>query len=220
MRSALVSILFGLAVSGDAIAGAWLREPGTVFLSFGGSLGRSDTGTTSETRAYSEFGWKPNITAGLDINETPSTAGHAIGFLRFPLTPSDADHKLAFEIGIGGSHVQQSWSAMSKLTLSWGRGFNSAAGDGWIALDSSVELRQPLSRPIYKLDATVGLSTGPKLRPLLKVETGDVEGAFLWKITPSVMIDSGDRSTWVLGLERKFDGTDSIGLAVDFWKRF
>ena len=221
MRRIAVIVLIGLTGAPSVQAGAWLREDGRGFLAVASSLARSDTATVSETRLYGEYGATPRLTLGMDISNQPGRAGHALVFARLPLGNVSGQTRFAMELGLGGHHRQGKWSGMFKTSLAMGRGFTSGRGDGWLGIETAVEHRLGSSGPIYKLDAVIGLSSGARIRPMLKLETAYVPGRPVgWTLTPSLMIDARKGVIWVIGLERKSAAQNSTGLSLGMWRDF
>lgn len=109
---------------------------------------------------------------------------------------------------------------MYKFTLSYGKGFQTGWGDGWLAVDTALELRT--HDALYrKLDITAGLSSDRLLNPLIQIETAYApDHSLYWRARPSVMIRTKKSSaTWVLGLERN-DARSDTGLKLAIWNEF
>lgn len=220
IRGAFAAFVILMICAPPAMAGAWLREQNSVFMAFGVTM-RSDTVTLeTENKFYLEYGLFPRVTLGIDYNEIPGRAGHALAFFRLPLGPTNKRSRYALELGIGQHNWLGEWSPMYKATLAIGRGFESKLGNGWIGAEAAFERRTGLPEPVYKLDAVAGLSSGWKLRPLIKLETAYIPGQpFSWSITPGVMFDVGN-STWVLGIERRSAMRDTLGITFGLWRDF
>ena len=110
---------------------------------------------------------------------------------------------------------------MHKLTLSYGRPFDSAWGSGWLAIDSAYENRGTSLEPILKLDATVGLTVDERPRPMLQIETAKISGQRLfYSITPSLQIPLSRDSQLVIGVQHRRAVQRSLGLKVGVWHRF
>jgi len=218
----LVPLLFALLCTAPpAGAGAWMRETGRGFLSVSGTLRQGDPDARREVSVYADFGLSPRLTLGIDVNERPGVAGHALLFARLPLSRPAARTRVAVEAALGGHHWRGAWDPMYRLTLSLGRGFLTRRGAGWYAIDAGYERRLGNSTPIYKLDATLGLSAPGRIRPILQLETARIPGQPLfWAVAPGVLIDTGHDTTWLVGLERKSAGRDTIGIKVALWHRF
>lgn len=208
-----------------AFAGAWLRDSGAGFLSTGLAIRDSSRVLRPEYSFYGEFGLSPRLTLGLDLNESQGPSGghsgHALLFARFPIARGWHNTKVAIELGLGGSHYLGKWNGMIKSTLSVGRGFSSRWGEGWINVDTALELRRPASTPAFKLDATLGLSNGMRFRPMLQIESTYITGKpLIWAVIPSVMIDTRNNQTWVVGIERKTSGHSTVGIRFGVWRKF
>lgn len=221
MRSALVILVFCMLAATSVRAGAWLREPGTVFSSVSTTVRYLDGIWRPDYSLYAEYGLAPRLTLGVDYNENPGFSGHVMMFARMPVGSTQRRTKLALELGIGGHHWQGQWAEMFKSTISLGRGFSSRWGDGWFHVDGAMEMRRPNPEPAYKLDATLGLSSGLRFRPLLQFESTYIPGTpLIWSLIPSVMIDGRDDTTWLIGVERRTAGQTSLGLRFALWRRF
>lgn len=221
LRAAVIVTIALAAFAAPAAAGAWLRESGAGFLSVSTIARTTPAGREAETGLYAEYGVRPRLTLGLDVNERPGAAGHALIFLRRPIETGSPATRLAAELALGGHHVAGRWSGMTRLSLSLGREFSGPLASGWVNLDAVAELRGGLSPPFFKLDATFGLSSGPRLRPLVRLESVARPGMrTALTLTPAVMIEGHGGLTWVLGLERKFTPVRSIGIRLELWQKF
>ncbi|MDX2482440.1 MAG: hypothetical protein QNK42_02130 [Pseudodonghicola sp.] len=218
----LIAVLCTTGTAGPTAAGAWLREPGRGFLSTTGTLRQGDPDAWQEVSIFAEYGLAPRLTIGADINERPGIAGHALLFARLPLSRPGARARLAAEAAFGGHHWRAAWDPMYRLTLSYGRGFTLRRGAaGWLALDAAYERRLGMTVPIYKLDATLGLSKPGRLRPILQLESALVPGQpLIWAVTPGLLFDSRRDTTWLLGVERKSASRDTLGLKIALWRWF
>lgn len=218
----LLALLCAAGMSSAADAGAWLRQPGRGFASATGTLRQGDPDARQEVSLYTEYGLTPRLTLGADINERPGISGHAMVFARLPLSRPGARNKFAIETALGGHHWRGDWDPMYRLTLSYGHGFVTRRGiSGWLALDAAYERRLGFSDPIWKLDATLGRSAPGRIRPILQIETSFIRGQDpIWAIAPGLMIDTRRSAAWVVGLERKSAGRDTVGLKIALWHWF
>lgn len=215
-------LLVLLAVPKSLWAGAWPREPGTGFAAFS-TVSRLETEQNSpetELSLYGEYGLRPRLTLGLDVNEIPDKAGHALLFLRHPLSAPERPHKWAAELGLGASHWRGNWEPMYKATLSYGRSLSNNRGNGWLNIDTIVEFRTQMKSPIYKLDSTIGLPFSPKIKALLQVETAYIPGqSFGYALTPGLLI-SGSARDWLIGVEHRDADRRTLGLKFALWQSF
>jgi hypothetical protein len=221
MRGHLIILIFCVITAHSARAGAWLREPDSAFSSATVTLRKLNGLWQSESGIYGEYGVTPSLTLGLDFNETPTIAGHFLVFARVPVRAAKGRTKVSLEVAVGGHHRQGQWGAMAKSTISVGRGFTSRWGAGWFNIDGSLELRRPNSDPIYKLDATLGLSSARRIRPILQFESTHIrDSPLIWSVTPGMLIEGRNNTTWLLGLERKTATQSTLGVKFGLWRQF
>ncbi|WP_424987858.1 hypothetical protein [Microbulbifer sp. S227A] len=221
MRFAIAALLVCVVCVPPVHAGAWLREHKTSFLSFGSTVrGNKVSLPDYETKIYAEYGLFPGMTLGVDVNDVRAKSAHALLFARFPIGKADNRTRYAVEIGVGKHRQQMQWFPMYKAALAVGRGFESRWGNGWMGAELAYEVRSALPDPALKLDLVAGLSSGPRIRPLLKLETAYVPNQpFSWSFTPGIMFDVGE-SIWVLGLEGRSATQRTIGLTFNIWRSF
>jgi len=221
MGRLLIALWICMTAACPAAAGAWLREKGHGFTSASVTLYRFQGAYDYKTTAYAEWGMAERLTLGIDINEQPGLAGHALIFARYPLWDLGTKGRFAAELGLGAHHWLGDWAPMGKLTLSYGKGLETRWGNGWLAVDTGWERRSGTKTNIFKLDMTAGLSTARRIDPMLQVETAYVPGhPLFWTITPSLLIEGSKRRTWVLGLERKSDLPGSLNIKFSLWREF
>lgn len=221
MRFAIAALLICVMCAPPARGGAWLREHKTAFLSFGSTIrGNKYILPDYETKFYGEYGLRPGLTLGVDLNDIRLKSAHALLFARIPIGPRDRKSRYAFELGLGQHRYQLDWAAMYKLSLAFGRGFENRWGNGWMSAEFAYEVRTGLPDPAYKLDLVAGMSSGWRVRPLLKLETLYMpDQPFSWALTPGIMFDIRE-STWVIGLEGRSAATETIGISFNIWRNF
>lgn len=221
MRRFAITCLFYLIASQPILAGAWLRDKGTGFISISSTIRALMPVPDYEISLYADYGLTSWLNMGLDVNEIPGIAGHGLLFFRLPLPVRNPRSELAIELGLGGHHRRETWKPMYRLSLSWGHGFTSRFGPGWLAVESAIEQRTGNAEPLFKLDATLGLSSPNHIRPMLQLETAFAQDLPLqWTLTPSLMIPGKGNSTWVIGIQRRSFGANRTGLKVALWRRF
>lgn len=221
MRRILMVLLIYLSAAQSVSAGAWLREKGNGFFSFGSTLRSFGDSLQTENSLYGEYGLGPKLMLGFDINDIVGIGGHALVFVRTPLGPPDRALNMSLQLALGAHRVNGLSGGMARSTLSVGKGFSSRWGDGWFNIDTAIEYRDGLSDAAFKVDAIVGASSRRRFRPLIQVETTYIPGyPLIWSVTPGVMIRGQKNTTWVLGLERKTSGRASLGLKLGIWKEF
>lgn len=161
MRRLLIALMLA-AVASRAEAGAWPRDAGTAFVSL---AQRFTTGAMdlraplAELESYSsifaEYGLAPDLTLGIDAGygrgEFPVAT--ALVFARRPVWRSENGQIAAVELGLGWrSHERDGEALRLRPGLSWGRGFDSRWGGGWLGAEATAEWacrpRTSCSRPI------------------------------------------------------------------------
>ena len=82
-------------------------------------------------------------------------------------------------------------------------------------------LDQMLGSKGLKLDAVIGMSSGWRLRPLLKLESYSSSGQEIgWAVTPALMYTTRKGGTWVLGVKRTSLPERNLGLSLEIWRDF
>lgn len=219
-RALIVIWLYVLGVA-PVLAGAWLRDKGSGFASATSTLRNSNGVWSTEVGYYADFGLTARLSFGVDLNDNDNLSGHALVFARLPLSRLTRQYQLAAELALGGAHYRNAWQPMRKLTLSYGRTFESNRGYGWVAVDGIYETRGTHSEPILKLDATIGLSDPDHLRPLLQLETAKISGQPLfYAITPALQIPLTQDSILLIGVEHRVSNHRSLGFKLGVWHRF
>ena len=105
--------------------------------------------------------------------------------------------------------------------LSWGRGFESAGGGGWLGVESSVELRLPSGDTAVKADFTAGLKPTEAWMLIAQVQTGLYPDADpIVRLAPSVVRRLGDTTHAQLGLIGGVVGDDAVGVKLALWFSF
>ncbi|WP_237217996.1 hypothetical protein [Ruegeria lacuscaerulensis] len=214
-------LLFIILLASPAWSGAWLRGKDSAFTAASVTVFKEpDQGYDYASALYAEWGARDNLTIGFDFEENRDLYGHATVFARIPVADLQQKGRFAAEFGVGVHHRYRGAWALYKATLSYGKGYSTGWGNGWVALDASLEYRT--HDALYrKLDLTTGLNSARLINPLLQVETAYRSGSSLfWRVRPSAMIRWQDSpTTWVLGLERK-DARNDTGIKLAIWSEF
>lgn len=198
-----------------AQAGAWLQQAGEGFTS-GSTLLRGDA--SQEASVYLEYGLRPGLTVGGDLNWRNDLNGHALVFARLPLTEFADGGRMAVQVGLGGHRLSGRVRPMAKASLQYGR----PLGDGgWLGAEVTAEHRQG-TNPLWKFDAVAGFEPWSWAQPMVKLETLYTEGfGFAWALTPSLILNRSGKFQWVAGVElRRAGGVKTGGLSVSLWQRF
>lgn len=223
MRPA-IAICLALLLARPAAAGAWLEQPGTAFAAASATYRYGQEQLSNELGYYGAYGLTPRLTLGVDLNRSTGRAGHALLFVRLPVLGEGAN-RLAAELALGGNQRAGQWMMMQRLTLSYGRGFQTKRGrSGWLAVDAGYELRSAGVETNWKLDATLGLNPATessRTAPMLQLEASKpVGGRLTLSLIPSLRVQLPSKREFVLGLEHRSGGQRSLGLRLGLWQRF
>jgi hypothetical protein len=216
-----------VVVAGPALAGAWPREPGGVFLSFR----LEDDGDAS---LYGEYGLTRRITLGgqLSTDERheppdrldlpPPRDGRAGAFARLAVGSVEATHRFAVSLGVSAPPDTVGMATRPRLEagLHWGRGFESALGGGWATATARL-LRDPgQDRPITDLSALVGLRPAPRTMAMLAVSRWRDEVGTYWKVAPSAGYELGTNLWIVPQVTSEFGDATETRASLSFWLSF
>ena len=212
-------------------AGAWPRAAGSGFASL--SLWQSGPFSAVPgryTALYVEYGATPRLTFGLDAGRGVSGATKTVVFLRRPLL-TWREHILTAEIGLG----QIAGQPVLRPGLSYGTGFQTRHGSGWLAVDTLLELGIDTGETDFKTDITVGFTpaatltswlwpddaTPPRLTGMLQLQAGSAADApaFL-RLAPSVTYRLRGNTRLEIGAFRSLRGPVEAGLKLGIWTEF
>jgi hypothetical protein len=215
-----------------AVAGAWPRSRGEVFVSFGQQVSTGATtllGAATDIRSwtsvYGEYGLTDRLTLGLDAGRgwgQDERVDAALVFARLPVwTPGD--HLVAVDLGLGTlAETDEDRQARVRLGLAWGRGVAEGRwGGGWLGMESSAEWRNPADEIAWKADFTAGWKPNDRWMAIAQVQTGyypDVGG--IVRLAPSVVRRISSRSQLQLGATAEVVGERALGLAAAVWFNF
>ena len=221
MRHIIFCILFW-SLAPPAVAGAWPRDVGTLFIAAGGNFLLSDGAELPvyyDPTIYAEFGVTPRLTLGLDIYTADKgrvAAGFA--FASVPLGDLTARTRAAASIGYGYRlNDDTSTEALMRLGLSLGRGLD----DGWLALDASATFgtRDTVWRP--KVDATWGHNWSDRWTTTFQFQGGQgIYGDYYLKASPTIILTVSDRIKINLGAVKAFTGDEGGALKLETWLTF
>jgi len=232
MRAALAVVLL-ICVPAAAAGGAWPRGEGKAFVSLATLLSSGDfsslQGLGADLRNYSsvygEYGLGAEWTLGADAfyatGEDVDGFG-AIVFARRTLFRLEGGHVFAADLGLGWLEESDAdGTARIRSGLSWGKGFDSAWGGGWMSADGSLEYRLPRDEVIAKLDATLGLRPWPRWMTMVQIQSGHFgDDGFILKLAPSVAYELGEGRHLQLGLSIGLAGEDAVGVKLAHWWAF
>jgi hypothetical protein len=205
-----------------ATAGAWPREEGEVFLSFGANVllsAAAERPVHYDPTVYLAYGLTERWTVGLDgYTADKGAAGSLFVFTQTPIGPTDGPNRFALSFALGGVRIPTGEVEPSlRFGAHYGRGLES----GWIALDAFVVHAVGVNRQQTKLDATWGWRFADDWATVLRGEIGTgLEGDLYAKIAPSILYEVTDHVTARVGVTQALTGDEGAGLHMEVWFRF
>ncbi len=221
-------MIFGLALSllgaDMAVAGAWPRAPGEVFLSLRGDVEKQAGGSDLDGSVYAEYGLSRRFTlvgqfTTADDAWTPSRA--AAG-LRFALSPPDAVNRFAVSLGVSAPPDLMGAMTSTRLEtgVAWGRGFESRWGGGWATATLRVLFARDEAKPITDLYGLVGLRPADGVMTMFSLgRYADGDGVY-WKATPSIGYELRDEVWLVPSLTQEISDDRSTSIGIALWITF
>lgn len=208
-------LTFLILSAAQANAGAWLRDPGEVFLSFSVEA-EVDAPANGYVSAYAEYGMRRSLTLGLDFGGNRSGGQKAVGFIRWPLDGGDGPWRLAAEAGLG----LIDGSAVLRPGLSAGYGFAAGAHGGWLAFDSRATIGQG-GLVLWETESTLGLRMSDHRAFMLQLSaTALPDGEDHVRMTPSLLLGRETGRQIELGVAAGLAGDDRLSLKFALWRRF
>lgn len=208
-----------LLLAEPAVAGAWMREVGTTFLSFSTTV---DENGQMDGALYVERGLRPKLTLGLKVDMDMTRGrmgdGAALVFVRRPIGLGARSYEMAYELGLGSTTGGGS-TALLRVALGFGRGVSLWDKSSWVAVDAIVEWPADDRDTTTKLDGTLGLNVSDRFQMMMQVfysDTGSIRSTTLapsviWRATP----DGPTR--YHVGIEA---GDGKLGLKLGVWRIF
>lgn len=205
-----------------ALAGAWPREKGALFIAAGGNFWLSDGSQLPvhyDPTLYAEWGFTDRITLGLDIH-TADQGQIFSGFVfaNFPVGPVDGTHRFAANLAYGfRTDAQRPDEILMRGGLSWGRGLS----DGWLAVDASATLGTADETWRPKMDATWGHNWSDRWTTTLQLQTGQgFTNDYYAKISPAVIWTMRDDLRISLAYVKGLTGDKGGGMKLETWISF
>ncbi|MBS0124846.1 hypothetical protein [Thetidibacter halocola] len=219
--SRALAFLLCLLLPGAAMAGAWQRETGSVFVATTVRLGwpqdimtwTSMEPTSQYNTVYLEYGLSPRLTLGLDLGRAVSGASKAVGFVQIPLRQAERGPQMALQLGAG--QIENEPVLRPGLSVGW------SLERGWLGIDSLAEIGVSNSRVDLKSDITWGRSLQKGRLLILQVQTGlpANEDAFV-RFAPSLVTPLTKRLKLETGVGIGLVGDRDMGVTMGLWAEF
>ena len=213
-----LAALLALVLAGPGRAGAWPRGKGQLFVTTSGYMtwsgGPQPTGFAA---IYAEWGLSDRVTLGLDLGRGVSGASKTVAFASIPVGKMDGKLRMAVELGLG----EIAGKTILRPGLSYGMGFNSKLGSGWVALDTVAEMGLETGVLDLKTDLTIGLQPGKRVKTMVQFQAGIQQNdpAFL-RVVPSVVWEWREGTSLEIGITKGLIGPDETGLKISLWRSF
>lgn len=206
-----------------AYTGAWPRETGRVFtaaqLSFAELADQTKDGYNS---LYAEYGLTDVVTLGGKAwSRQDGQYGDAMVFARRSIAVS-GDHWVSGELALGvRSYASGAIYPMIQPGISWGKGFGSKFGHGWMGIEAVYGLVPGTGDHWTKVDATLGLKPDNDTHLILQLRAHDdwlgravtFAPTYVRRITPRLSVEAG--------LTRRLNGgAKGVGLLWGTWTEF
>lgn len=223
MRSVLILLLLlYLPAAAPAVAGPWLREKGKGFRAT--SVSASYSYDLSQS-TYLEYGWRDDLTLGLDILTSQSRFGELSGsgtlFLRLPLGSPGERGRWAYDLGLGASWQGELVSPHLKAGLSWGRGFTKGDRNGWLTVDASLKWDFGLAEREIKIDSTAGFDFSALTTAMVQLFVTNTPTTTAVRVAPSVVLSpEWAKYRFQIGSEIPVDRPEDTLLKLGLWREF
>lgn len=187
-RTIWLLVLLLTNLGSAARAGAWMREPGDVFVSFGTDLGASGAVTT----VFAEAGLRPRLTLGLDGWRSYSGDWSALAVANMPVRHTVGAAVAAVSVAAGVARTGDKVGPQTRLGLHVGYGFDA----GWLTSDVTATYRLTDHKTGAKLTGTWGLNVTRTCATILETRAETGAAAVL---APSVACRFGKRMRLRMG---------------------
>jgi len=224
--------MFWLTFATPAEAGAWLRDEGAVFLSFGANVLLSEDTHVPVGRdpsLYLEWGYGPQTTLAFGINTGGRGDSRIAEF--HVLRPLSLPERLGVATVSGGLALREFDSVqydadgaetdqqdhLASLGLAWGQGSDA----GWITAEGRVMADLADGDIEAKLDLTGGYHITPAWSAMVQLQSGlGQSGDDYGKLLPSVIYRVNDRLRINAGASHALTGDRGTGLFLAGWLDF
>jgi hypothetical protein len=215
-------------------AGAWPRDDGRTFLSFGTEIVADGPGFTG---LYAERGLPRRWTAVLDAGGKIDGSDWSSALsLRRPIDDGTGPDRFALSFGGGLSVAENRRLAdvpglgqarpFARFGAHWGRGIETGWGNGWVAADALADISLPVVAgdavgSAWKLDATLGLRPMEGLATILQLQTGAAfAGEPYARMQATAVRDLGSVAKIEAGAIVGLAGDDTQALKFGVWLDF
>lgn len=221
-RARVLVALLMASVTLPAGAGPWLREEGTVFLSFGQNLALSSGARLPvhyDPFVYAEWGVSERLT--LSFNLFTGDAGNELAAETFVVAPLDLPPRFgvaSVSLGFAGQKVGDDDPHMLMGGgVAWGKGFD----HGWIAVETRVLGRMDRWDLQGKFDVTWGHHFSDDWSGMVQLFAGHGHANDTYaKLGTTAIWRATDRVRVTMGITQGLTGDKGTGLTLGGWVEF
>ena len=220
----LVLCLTVAAIPAQLCAGAWARDKGATFLSFGATFSAPYDAPGQDHRLYNqlyiEHGLGRDITLGFDAGMDMHSDYSAVVFLRRPIDLGSRS-KFAVQAGLGSASSGGQTGYVLHVGASWGRGLDTRLGSGWLAVDAKADYRLEQAELGVTTDFTLGLKPGDRTKLIIQLQTGRYPGSDAYiRLAPAYVREIAPGRHIELGAQLGLVGDRRAGLKLGSWLEF
>ncbi|SHJ24681.1 hypothetical protein [Wenxinia saemankumensis] len=217
----LLALLVAALLPARAGAGAWAREAGEVYLSFGGNVAlfSAERPVHYDPTIYLEFGALPRLTFGLNAYLADAgTAGSGFVWARLALDDGTGPDRWAVGGGIGATILPDgTYEPSARADLHWGRGLDR----GWLAVDVEGVWAIGSDRRQIKAEGVWGQRFAEGWTSLLSAQAGTgLTGDFYAKVAGALSYAPAERWDLSVGIDHALTGDRGSGLLMRTSFRF
>ena len=222
MMRRLLTVFILLFSPGLLAAGAWPREEGQVFVSFGGNFLLSDGAQLPvhyDPTLYLEYGVSTELTLGLAYHKAAQDRVDAgMIFMRLPFGPNTGADHFAFSLGVGARTDRDTADeALLQGGLHWGRGFD----EGWFSVDYTATYGSERRSFQSKADFTWGQDLTSHWTAFFQMQIGEgLGGDFYAKANPAIVYRINERNRLSIGAIKALTGDGGSALKLELWSQF
>lgn len=241
MRRALLSAVVLSLMPCLVLAGAWPREKGSAFVSAEQSVewakGEAVDGTgatgdaTADTDArvaagfttlYGEYGLTARLTLGAKLGMTADRMrNEGLLFARYPLGAGNGANRFAAELGVGVTlDGGQMSDVLVRPGLSWGRGYDSRLGPGWMGVEATVTRGLQTGAQWANIDTTIGLTPHEGRHAILQVRHYRDDAGSATTLAPSYVHPLPGRVKAQVGATWRIGDDSRPGVFFGSWLEF
>lgn len=207
-------VILLLLMTTPVLAGPWPRAPGAQFMSMSVEGNHGIDRAPAYGSLYYEYGLWPRLTLGVDAGMDSWGQSGTLIFARMPIVNTASGHWVTGELGVGAFGNLAGSEPALRPGLSWGRHLDIWQG-GWVSLEAKYTRLLVSDQEWAKLEATMGLNHGTRVKYLLQVTAESFSGLDpMATVTPALAFRVGKSFHLVGGIIARSDGSAALKLGL------